>query len=293
MTETSKAWVLDWLGTASLIAVLLGGVVGASVGVDKQRQDIGRAVELSYLPKGEYLKVAVVGYRQIAADLIWLKAVQNLAGRSQTRKGYLAAYHAVDVLTELDPHFAHAYQFTGTILSVWARLVNESVAILSKGVQHNPTVWELPFFLGYNYYYELKDPGSAARHFQMASSLPGAPKWLAGLAARMTVEAGDPSAALEFLQRLYMQTKDDQIREGLAIRIREVIVERDAQALENGVKTFRERFGRLPATLEDLVAQGIIPAIPQNPFGERYELNPTDGTVTSPSVRERLRVHRK
>lgn len=276
-----------------LIMALGAGAIGSLYAVDRQRQDLGSGVELSYLPKGDYLKVAVVGYRQIVADILWLKAVQNLAGKNQTRQAYLAAYHAVDVLTELDPQFVHAYQFTGTILGVWAGLVNESVAILAKGIQHNPTVWELPFFLGYDYYYELHDPATAAQYFRTASMLAGAPAYLPNLAARMTVEAGDPNAALEFLQRVYQGTEDEQLREGLTKRIREVTAERDIRFLEHGVQTYRERYGKLPEALEDLAATGVIPEIPQEPFGGRYELVPSDGTVKSPGLRERLQVHKK
>lgn len=293
MMASAKVWSDNWLLMTALIMVLGSGAASSLYVVDQERHALIMASELFYLPKGDYLKVAVVGYRQIVADLIWLKAVQNLGGRTQTREGYLAAYHAVDVLTDLDPQFVHAYQFTGTILGVWAGLVKESIAILSKGVQHNPTVWELPFFLGYDYYYELNDPASAAKYFQMASALPGAPGWLAGLATRMTVEAGDPNAALEFLQRLYLQTKDEQLREGLAQRIREVIAERDISVLEQGVGVYRGRFGKVPEVLEDLVIAGILPNIPQEPFGGRYELVPSDGSVKTPGLRERLRVHRK
>ncbi len=293
MNSSIRWWTDNPLMIGTLIVALGAGAMGSLYAVDRQRQDLDRAVELSYLPKGEYLKVAVVGYRQIAADLLWLKAVQNLAGKTQTKEGYLAAYHAVDVLTDLDPQFVHVYQFTGTILGVWAGLVNESVAILTKGIQHNPTVWELPFFLGYDYYYELHDPTTAAQYFRTASMLPGAPAYLPNLAARMTVEAGDPNAALEFLQRLYLQTKDEQLREGMAQRIQEVIAERDLRVLEKGVSVYRQRFGKLPGTLEDLVSVGILAKIPQEPFGKRYELVPSDGSVKSPGLRERLRVHRK
>src|SRR5262247_2703383 len=69
--------------------------------VDRQRQSIPKGGELSYLPRGEYLKLAVLGYRNIVADFIWLKAVQNFAGRNQSRAAYLAAFHAVDVATDL------------------------------------------------------------------------------------------------------------------------------------------------------------------------------------------------
>ncbi len=290
---TTRPWNIRLVQEATLIVLLgIGALLSLSL-VDGQRHALSRSAELSYLPSGEYLKVAVLGYRQIVADLLWLKAVQGLSGRNQTRDGYLGAYHAADVLTDLDPHFAHAYQYTGTILGVIAGMPKESVTLLEKGVRNNPEVWQLSFFLGYDYYYELRDPVSAAKHFQAASLLPGAPPWLASLAARMAVEANDPGAALEFLQRLYVQTTDEQLKEGLVQRIREVVAERDIRMLERAVATYQERSGALPSSLDNLVRAQIVDRIPPEPFGGRYVLSATDGSVTSTGLRERLRVHRR
>jgi len=261
--------------------------------VERQRPSLARAEELSYLPKGEYLKLVVLGYQQMAADLIWLKAVQHLGEKHQTRAGYLSAYHAVDVLTDVDPTFVFAYQAAGTVLGVWAGLPRESIALLTKGMRNHPEVWQLPFYVGYDYFYELHDPVMGARYFRIASVLPGAPDYLPRLAARMTVEVGDPQAALEFLQRLYQQTEDEQVRQGLARRMKEVIVERDIRFLEEGVRRYKARYGKLPVKLEDLVTREMIPKIPEEPFGGIYKLQASEGTVASTGLSERLRVHRK
>lgn len=287
-TESLAGWLL----TGGLLLVLVGAAVGVLAIVERQRPAMARAAELTYLPKGEYLKVAVLGYRQIAADLIWLKAVQHLGERKQTAEGYLWAYRAVDVLTDLDPQFTMAYQAAGTILGVWAGRVQESIAILTKGMRHNPEVWQLPFLVGYDYFYELCDTASAAPYLQVASQLPGAPGYLPKLAARMTVESGDPDAALEFLKRLYDQVEDERLREPLTQRMKEVIAERDIRFLEEGVRRYKARYGRLPARLEDLVTKGIIAEIPAEPLGGVYDLNHSNGALTSTRLPERLRVHR-
>jgi hypothetical protein len=283
----------DWFLTWSLLLALGGTAVGVVTVVERQRPSLARAEELSYLPNGEYLKMAVLGYQQMAADLIWLKAVQHFGEKHQTRAGYLSAYHAVDVLTDVDPTFVFAYQAAGTVLGVWAGLPRESIALLTKGMRHHPDVWQLPFYVGYDYFYELGDPVMAARYFRMAAVLPGAPDYLPRLAARMTVEVGDPQAAFEFLQRLYQQTEDEKVRQGLAQRMKEVIAERDIRFLEEGVRRYVARYGQRPVRLEDLVTRGIIPQIPEEPFGGSYELKAAEGTVTSTGLRERLRVHRK
>ena len=284
--------VAGWLLTGSLLLVLGGAAAGTLAVVEHQRPAMVRAAELAFLPKGEYLRVAVLGYRQIAADLIWLKAVQHFGERKQTTEGYLWAYHAVDVLTDLDPKFTSAYQAAGIVLGVWANLPAESIALLTKGMRHNPDVWQLPFYVGYDYFYELHDPVQAAIYLRMASELPGAPAYLPKLAARMTVEAGDPDAALEFLQRLYQQLQDERLRESLVQRMKEVIAERDIRFLEEGVRRYKARYGKLPASLNDLVTKGIIQQIPEEPLGGVYELKASEGTVASTGLRQRLRVHR-
>ena len=281
-----------WLLTGSLLLILGGAAVEVLAVVEHQRPATVRAAELAYLPKGEYLKVAVLGYRQMAADLIWLKAVQYLGERKQTTEGYLWAYHAVDVLTDVDPKFAFAYQAAGAILAVWANLPQESITLLTKGMRHNPEVWQLPFIVGYDYFYELCDPASAAPYFRIASLLPGAPEYLPKLAARMTVESGDPDAALEFLKRFYARVEDERLREALTQRMKEVVAERNIRFLEEGVRRYKARYGRLPVRLENLVSDRIIAEIPAEPFGGVYKLNHSNGTVTSTGLPERLRVHR-
>ena len=85
--RTSSPYVKGLL-TAGFIAVLWAGVIGLLWAVEQQRPPSVRAAELSYLPKGEYLKVAVLGYRQMAADLIWLQAVQQLGGNPEILGGH-------------------------------------------------------------------------------------------------------------------------------------------------------------------------------------------------------------
>jgi hypothetical protein len=277
---------------ASVLVTLLGGTVATSLWLDHIRPISSRGSQLTYLPKGDYLKVAVLGYRQLAADIIWLQVVQHFGKKTDTTEGYLWAYHAVDVVTDLDPKFMGAYLAAGTVLGVWGGRPEESVAILTKGMQHNPDAWQLPFYIAYDYFYELCDPVSAAKYFRVASDLPGSPPYLPQLAARMTVEAGDPEAALEFLYRLYGQMTDSRAREALEVRIRQVTAERDIRLLERAVRQYRERYGQLPRHLKELLIRGVVQVLPEEPLGGMYELR-SDGTVVSTGLLERLHVYRK
>jgi tetratricopeptide (TPR) repeat protein len=283
-----RSWTLK-----SLVLIVLGGAVVTAVLLMEQLRPVAdRSAELSYLPKGKYLKVAVLGYRHIAADLIWLKAVQYFGDMKQTAGGFRWAYHATDVVTDLDPEFVIAYQAGGTILGVWSGLMDESIALLKKGMRHNPNDWRFPFLIGYDYFYELCDPANGAKYFQLASTLPDAPAYLARLAARLSVEAGDPDAAIEFLEEFSGQVADPRLKDALSLRLKEVVVERDIRHLEDASRQFQTRIGRIPLRIEELVEQKIIPAVPIEPFGGRYLVLPT-GAVVSTELKERLRAYRK
>ena len=124
-----------WISTlVGLSCVLCVGIL-ASI-LDQKRNALDRAEQLAYLPKGQYLKLAVLGYRQIMADLIWFQAVQHIGSKKDTPRGYLWTYHAVDVLTDLDPNFVPPYQATGVFLGVLVGLHEEAIAILELSLIH-------------------------------------------------------------------------------------------------------------------------------------------------------------
>lgn len=272
---------------------LLAGASGVLHVLDQERTAVARAEQLAYLPKGDYLKLAVLGYRQVVADLIWLQAVQHIGAKRDTQLGYTWTYHAVDVLTDLDPTFVAPYQATGLFLGVLVGRHDEGLAILNKGSRHNPSNWQLPFLAGYISYYERCDAAGAGEFFRMAARVPGSPAYLPQLAARMTVESGDPTAALEFLDRFSRSVSDERLREALFRRMKEIVQEQDLRFLEESTKRYRLKYGRGPAKLEDLMLHGIIRQLPVDPLGGQYEIDGLTGAVSASSKRDRLRIHEK
>ena len=126
-----------------------------------------------------------------------------------------------------------------------------------------------------------------------AASLPDGPSYLPGLATRMAAEAGNPETALVFLEARLRETKDQEMQEVLAYRMKEVIIERDIRTLENAVGAYRVRHHTLPATLKDLVVTGALTSLPEEPFGGHYRLDSTSGSVSSSTHPERLRTFHK
>jgi len=245
---------------------------------------------LAQLPKGEYLKPALLGYHHLGADILWLRLIQVIGKKRNSADEYEWMYHALDVITTLDPQYAYAYYAGGVILGDLANRPDLSNRLLEKGVNANPDVWNIPFLLGYNYYFLLGDPAKGAEHIMEAARRPDGPSYLPGLATRMAAEAGNPDTALAFLEARLADTQDPEMREVLANRMKEVIIERDLRLLESAVEAYRTQRQALPATLTDLVVAGALPMLPQEPFGGDYRLDPKTGSVSSSTHPERLRT---
>jgi tetratricopeptide (TPR) repeat protein len=275
--------------------ILLLACVGWLQGELDRRQDrtVVQIEGLAQLPKGEYLKPALLGYHHLGADVLWLRLIQVIGKRRNSADEYEWMYHALDVITTLDPQYAYAYYAGGVILGDLANRTDLSNRLLEKGVEANPEVWNIPFLLGYNYYFLLDDPVKGAEYIMQAAHLPDGPSYLSGLATRMAAEAGNPDTALAFLEARLLETQDSEMREVLAYRMKEVIIERDLRMLESAVEAYRKQHRALPATLTDLVLAGALPILPQEPFGGDYRLDPRTGAVSSSTHPERLRTYFK
>lgn len=263
-------------------------------GLDRRfEQSMVRIEELAQLPRGEVLKPALLGYHHLGADVLWLRTLQVLGKKRNSADEYTWIYHAIDVITTLDPQYAYAYYVGGVALTNLADRVDLSNRLLEKGHRENSNEWNLPFLLGYNYYFVLDDAAKGAEYIGRAARTAGAPSFLPGLATRMYAEAGNPDVALEFLEALWKDNPDLAVREKLAIRAKEVLIERDLRALEEAVKQFRLKYAKLPARLSDLIFSGYLTTIPDEPLGGAYHLDSETGKVSSSSRSTRLKVFRK
>ncbi len=246
--------------------------------------------QMTYLPSGDYLRMASLGYRGLVADLLWLQAIQVMGERKLSEEEGHWLYDAVDRITTLDPKFVRAYEAGSHALCILVVMPEESNRLLEKGIQHNPQEWKLPFLLGINYYFELGDDAKAAEAMAKAARLPGAPDGIARLAAKLFVSARSPQQAVELLAKVYEETSDENVRKMLEVRLKESIVERDLQILEQAISRYQAKYTRRPEHLENLVEPGLLRELPREPFGGHYLYESATGAVRSSEVKERMRV---
>jgi len=90
----------------------------------------------------------------------------------------------------------------------------------------------------------------------------------------MAQHAGDFGMARMLWTATYQSTQDKQIRENAYKHLRALRVDEDVTHLQHAVTLFGERTGRLPTSLQELIASEGLPGIPVDPDGHPYKFTP-------------------
>ena len=303
MKKSSQATFFDPKGVplllwgVPLLFLLAAALFSSRIAIDQERTLAGqgnreRAENRSLLYEISRYPAFSFGFRNLFADLSWLGAVQVAGARRLTPNDYDRLVLMIRTVVHFDPKFRVPYLLGGLILGDSGPHVQEALTILDQGRANHPGDWRFPFYTGYLHYFSLGDPVEGGKALESAAKIEGSPPYLPLLAARMFSEGRKPETALRFLTEMMRQENDPARLEVLRRRIQEVIAERDMQMLESAVEAYRQKTGRLPRELPDLVREGMIARVPEEPQGGRYLLSP-DGKIRSSRARERLKVFRK
>jgi hypothetical protein len=175
---------------------------------------------LETLPSGAVLRVMALEFKEVTADFLWLRAVGLLDKKELPDPfRYQRFYDITDRVTDLDPLFSSAYEAGGVILSVLAKNPFLSNALLEKGMQNQVSIWQLPFYMGFNYAFLLNDSVRAAHYMELASKIEGHPPYLPLLTARLYNQGGNRETAILFLKGVLLTVKDKQTKKAIANQI--------------------------------------------------------------------------
>lgn len=276
------------------VATIYTAIALFQIQIDKTRNNYSKMEDMKYLPSGQFLKGSALTYDELLADFLWIKALVYFGEHYQTDKSYRWLYHLLDVIVTLDPYFEYPYEFGGIALAYWTKNVDYSIKLLKKGIMNVPKTheryWTLPFFLGFNYMFYKKDFVTAVSYMEEATKYPGHPGYLPFLVARLHANNKDPEIAIKFLNEIYISTENKSVRKDIKKRIKEVMVERDIQILEQVRDRYKSRVGSYPLKLDDLVAEGFLKNIPQEPFGGKYLIK-EDHSIQSSVIKKRMKVY--
>jgi len=249
------------------------------------RGEVRRTTEAGYVIPSQFSRILAVGYKGLLSDFLFLKTTTFCGERlmhqqelSEEDIGYFVA--SIDVITDLDPFFFDPYLLAEGVLTWETGRFNEANQLLEKGRRYRSFDWRIPYFIGFNYFYFLKDNSKGADYIMEAARLPGSPDFLPTLASRLAYYAEKTETGVLFLRGVLAQTRNPSLRQSLEKRL--TALER-ASLLEGLVGKFREAHGRLPHRLAELIEAGYLDNLPEDPYGGRWVMHQTTGRVFSTS----------
>jgi len=196
----------------AIAVAALALLVAASRGVEGLAQKKHK-LEVLYLPSGQFVAQAALGYRDLAADILWFRMVQYYGGYRMGENDIALFAHLVDVITDLDPQFTYAYVFGALVMAQDLDQFKQGIGFLEKGVRNNPEDWWLPFELGFLHYVYARDYAQALFYFEKAARLPGAGPQAARFAAFVAAKAGYVETSIAMWEELARTSDNKYIRE--------------------------------------------------------------------------------
>jgi tetratricopeptide (TPR) repeat protein len=285
MTKTSTA--KKSTTTLLLVAFLMGTAAAfmtLKAATDRVSREKLPGSSIIYIPSGKFLKYATFGYRAVAADAIYLWAIQYYSTPTiDDRFDHLD--HIFAIINELDPRYQDPYEVGALIAVQEARNPAAAFSILDRGAANNPDQWVYPFNAGHVALMTLKDYPLAEKYFEQCMKIPGAPEFVERLRANAIFKKGDLRTSWETWLEIYKKAPDERTKKIASNHLYNVKTTIDAAAIEDAAAKYRERFGRPPADLETLLRTGFLREVPKDMDGQDYLYDPATGkvkTVTSP-----------
>jgi len=296
-------------GDALLALVLLGGL--ACVFALSQRLEDLRPAED---PFATYEEIYVapdaarrmsLGFNGLVADWYWLRSLQYVGRKMGAHEGRLSLDDLsplgvrnlgpmLEQATTLDPQFMAAYEFGAIVLPSIDR--DAAVRLVEKGIRENPSDWRLRQHLGY-IHWQAKRFREAGEAYREGAALPGAPAWMAALAAQVELDGGSRQVARELYARMHDESDDERVRALAAERLLQLQALDERDALQHMVDAFRSRFSRCPAGWREVAAvlrsagiQTDASGAPRDPTGAPYAL---DASACRVKLDERTEIRKR
>jgi tetratricopeptide (TPR) repeat protein len=259
-TETRKQTVL----LALVVVIGLGSVVMVSRWIEQHRPPVDAAMEEEKLyVTGAAAKRMSLGFGGLVADWYWMRSLQYVGRKVIAHEGEIQIddlsplnlnllYPLLDTATTLDPQFYAAYEYGGIVLP--AINADDAIKLLRKGMANDPSHWRYHQYLGY-IYWKRGDFIKASEVYAEGAKIPGVPRWMGEMSARMQAEGGSRALAREMYRRMMDEADDENVKELAARRLLQVDSFDQRDAIAPVLEAFKARTGRCAASWKEVSAE--------------------------------------
>ena len=265
-----------------IIIVLLIVVVLLQSGYDAvtPRQPTGSSAEIP----PTFVRALDLGFNGAVGSFLWIGTMPEildavLGGKME----YIADERYVN---GVDPKLSYPYAFTVLVLPLAKKFYQDSVttalAIGRQGIHDADPDWRIPYYMASDYFLELKDDKDALWYYHLAAATPGIPDYALRFSLNFGIKANERKKTEELWKTIGESSNDPatkQLAQAYVDRL-EIFDYLDAASV-----AYQKKYGVIPTSTASLVSGGIIPAVPQDPFGFTFIINKngTSGINTTSS----------
>lgn len=242
--------------------------------------------EKVFLPE-PFLKIFAGEFSGIIADFLVINLSSYYGGiimekNEAVEREFDYMFKVLKATATLDPYYFDTYYFTQTIIGWDARKPEKAIELLKFGMEKRAKDWLLPYWIGFDYYYFLKNKKLAAHYFKEAASRPGATDLLVSMTAIAGYEGGETEMAILFLEDAIARADDEFKRRKFLTRLDAL---KKILFLEKAVKVYEAKYRKKPEHLHELVTKNIITKIPQDPYGGEFYIDKEGYIKTTSNLR--------
>jgi hypothetical protein len=271
----TRALLLALVAVPALFAVC----AGLQMRIDADTLLMNQDKEELLLRSGALLKKLSLGYESLLADIYWTRVVQYYGVRARKPGAtYESLWPLLDITTTLDPKLLIAYRFGAVFLSEQPPTgpgeADLAVQLVKRGIAENPDEWRLYQDLGFLYSIHLKDYKKAAEAYLEGSKNPNAQVWMKVMAARVAETGNQLETSRLIWTGVYSSTKDELIRHTALQHIHSLEAALGLERLNESSEDYWRKFGRFPASMQELRDAGLVGGTLQDPAGYPYVMGP-------------------
>jgi tetratricopeptide (TPR) repeat protein len=279
--------------SSAKVIIVVFSLIAISVPFQRKIDNIRgkfRSVEEALYLSSSSIKKLSFGYKEIIADIYWMRAIQYFGERVAKKKKVddnqslsveiksPLLYHYFDIITDLDPRFANAYSYGGTFLAELPPLglgdIEKGTSLFDKGRRNNPANYHLPLEEAFIYYLYAKEYEKAADLFKEASQKPGLSDFrrasLEGMAASSHSKGGNRDLSRRIWKEIYETTTNEGRKEFALRNLEEIDTMNIEDRLTEALREYINRHNEVPKSLEALKDAGIIKQVPNEPLGGKF-----------------------
>ena len=234
------------------------------------------AVPQSFSP--EFVRLFDLGFHATVGSFLWagtMPEILDLFINGKTEYIPDVAY-----LNAVDPKLSYPYAFSVLTLPAiptakFPQAIAEAQRIGEQGLLKADPDWRIPYYMAINYFLDLKDGENALKYFDIAARTPGIPDFAKRFAENFGIGTNERRKVEELWATIRDSTNDPATKERAQAYIDRLQM---LDYLEAAAKIYKQHFGSWPTAPQQLADKGIIPAVPQDPFGYTFIIH-KDGTA--------------